>query len=84
MRQSRHSAGRFAFAGLVALLEGGAAVLTFWLPAWASLLVVGAAILLVGGVIARIGLSALSLRTLTPDRTIASVKKDAQMMKDRR
>ena len=73
-----------AFAGLVVLLEGGAAVLAFWLPAWASLSIVGVAILLVGGIVARIGLFALSLKTLMPDRTIASVQKDAQMMKDRR
>jgi hypothetical protein len=73
-----------AFAGLVVLLEGGAAVLAFWLPAWASLLIVGAVTMLVGGVVARLGLSALSLKTLSPDRTIASVQKDAQMMKDRR
>jgi len=73
-----------AFAGLVVLLEGGAAVLTFWLPAWASLLMVGVVIVLIGGIVARVGLSALSLKTLTPDRTIASVQKDAQIMKDRR
>jgi hypothetical protein len=73
-----------AFAGLVVLLEGAAAVLAFWLPAWASLLIVGVGILLVGGIVARVGLSALSLRTLTPDRTIASVQKDAQIIKDRR
>lgn len=75
--------GLVAFAGLVVLLEGGAAVLTFWLPAWASLLIVGAVIVIVGGLIARTALAGLSLRTLTPDRTIASVQKDARMMKDR-
>jgi uncharacterized membrane protein YqjE len=71
------------FAGLVVLLEGGAAVLTFWLPGWASLLIVGAAIVAVGGLIARVALSRLSLKTLTPDRTIASVQKDARMIKER-
>lgn len=72
-----------AFAGLVLLLESGAAVLVFWLPNWAALLIVGAVIVLVGGVVARMALASLSLETLTPERTIASVKKDARMMKDR-
>ena len=39
-----------AFAGLVVLLEGGAAILARWIPTWASLLIVGAVIVLVGAV----------------------------------
>ena len=73
-----------AFAGLVVLLEGGAAVLAFWLPIWASLLIVGAVIVVVGGLIARTALAGLSLRAITPDRMVASVQKDARMIKDRR
>jgi hypothetical protein len=71
-----------AFAGLVVLLEGGAAVLAFWLPAWASLLIVGVIIVAVGGLIARGALAALSLKSLTPERTVASVQKDAHMIKE--
>ena len=69
-----------AFAGLVVLLEGGAAVLTFWLPAWAALLIVGIVIILVGGLIARSALASLSLKTLKPERTVASVRKDAHVL----
>jgi hypothetical protein len=72
-----------AFGGLVVLLEGGAALLAFWMPAWASLLIVGAIIIVVGGLVARMALARLSLEMLTPERTIASVQKDARMMKDR-
>ena len=71
-----------AFAGLVVVLEGGAAVLAFWLPAWASLLIVGAVIVLVGGLISRGGLAKLSLKAVTPERSIASVQKDARMIKE--
>ena len=71
-----------AFAGLVVMLEGGAAVLAFWLPAWASLLIVGAGIVLIGGLISRAGLAKLSLKALTPERTISSVKKDGRMLKE--
>jgi hypothetical protein len=71
-----------AFAGLVVLLEGGAAILAFWLPAWASLLIVGVVIMVVGGLIARSALAKLSLKAVTPERTIATVQKDARMIKD--
>lgn len=71
-----------AFAGLVVLLEGGAAVLAFWLPEWASLLIVGLVIVAVGGLISRVGLSRLSLKAVTPERTIASVQKDGRLLKE--
>lgn len=71
-----------AFAGLVVLLEGGAAILARWIPAWAALLIVGAVIVLVGGLIARGGLAKLSLKNITPDRTAANLSKDARLMKE--
>jgi hypothetical protein len=73
-----------AFAGLVVVLEGGAAVLAFWLPAWASLLIVGVVILAVGGLVSRAGIGKLSLKAIKPERTIASVQADVHMIKDRR
>ncbi|MGI4957360.1 MAG: phage holin family protein [Janthinobacterium lividum] len=71
-----------AFAGLVVLLEGGAAVLAQWMPTWAALLIVGAVIVLVGALIARGALARLSLKNITPDRTAASVSKDARLVKE--
>lgn len=71
-----------AFAGLVVLLEGGAAILARWIPTWASLLIVGAGIVLIGGLIARGGLAKLSLKNITPDRTAANLSKDARIMKE--
>lgn len=71
-----------AFAGLVVLLEGGAAALALWLPTWAALLIVGGVIVLIGALIARGALARLSLRNIKPDRAIASVGKDAAMIKD--
>ena len=71
-----------AFAGLVVLLEGGAAVLAKWLPAWAALLIVGLVIVLVGGLIARAGLAQLSLKNLTPERTAANLKQDGRTLKE--
>lgn len=71
-----------AFAGLVVLLEGGAAALAKWLPAWAALLIVGVVIVAVGGLIARAGLAKLSLKNLTPDRTAANLKQDGRTLKE--
>lgn len=71
-----------AFAGLVVLLQGGAAILAMWMPAWAALLIIGAVIVIVGGLIARGAIAKLSLQSLKPDRAIANVSKDARMIKD--
>lgn len=71
-----------AFAGLVVLLEGGAAILARWIPTWASLLIVGAVIVLIGGLTARGGLAKLSIKNITPDRTAANLSKDARIMKE--
>lgn len=71
-----------AFAGLVVLLEGGAAVLARWVPAWVALLIVGVVIVLAGGLIARAGLAQLSLKNLTPDRTAANLQKDGRILKE--
>lgn len=71
-----------AFAGLVVLLEGGAAILAMWIPYWAALLIVGAAIVLVGGQIARAGLAKLSLKNITPDRTVDSLQRTGGLLKE--
>ncbi len=71
-----------AFAGLVVILQGVAAALALYLPTWAASLIVGVAIVAVGALFARSGLAMLSLKTLTPDRTTASLQKDARVVKE--
>lgn len=71
-----------AFAGLVVLLEGIAAAIALALPAWAALLITGVVIVIVGAIVARSGLAMLSLKALTPDRTAASLQKDARVVKE--
>ncbi len=71
-----------AFAGLVVLLEGIAAAIALALPAWAALLITGVVIVIVGAILARSGLAMLSLKSLTPDRTTASLQKDARVVKE--
>lgn len=70
------------FAGLVVLLQGGAAALALRLPAWAALLIVGVVIIIVGAIIARLGLSRVSIGTLTPRRSAESLRQDARMIKE--
>lgn len=71
-----------AFAGLVVLLEGGAAILAMWMPNWATLLIVGVVIVLVGGLIARAGFAKLSLKNITPDRTVDSLQRTGNVLKE--
>jgi len=71
-----------AFAGLVVVLQGIAAILALAMPTWAALLIVGVAIVIIGAVVARSGMAMLSLDTLSPDRTAESLKKDARVVKE--
>jgi uncharacterized membrane protein YqjE len=71
-----------AFAGLVVVLEGGAAALAMVMPVWAASLIIGIIIVVIGALLARSGMSRLSLKTLRPDRTAANLQKDAHMLKE--
>ena len=70
------------FAGLVVLLQGGAAALALRIPAWAALAIVGVVIAIIGAALARLGLGMLTLKTLAPERTVANLQQDARMMKE--
>ena len=70
------------FAGLVVLLQGGAAALAMRIPAWAALAAVGIVIIIIGAALARLGFGMLTLKTLAPERTAANLQKDARMMKE--
>ena len=71
-----------AFAGLVVLLQAIAAGLALVMPAWAALLIVGVVIVVAGALVAYSGLSSLSLKTLTPNRTVSSLEKDIRVVKE--
>lgn len=71
-----------AFAGLVVLLQAVAAALALVMPAWAAFLIVGVVIIAVGALVAYSGLSSLSLKKLTPDRTVSSLEKDIRVVKE--
>lgn len=71
-----------AFVGLVVILQGVALALALALPDWAAFLIVGVAIVVIGALLARSGLAMLSLKALSPDRTIASLQKDTRIVKE--
>ena len=71
-----------AFAGLVVVLQGVAAALATVLPTWAASLIIGVVIVAIGGLFARSGLSKISLKTLTPNRTAANLQQDARVLKE--
>lgn len=79
-----------ALGGIVLLVAGGVAallavqvliacvvlVLTRWFEPWLSALIVGGALLLIGLVLALVGRSRLKPSTLTPRRTLATLRRD--------
>lgn len=71
-----------AFAGLVVILQGVAAILALVLPTWVASLIVGVLIVAIGGLLARSGLAMLSIKTLIPTRTVSSLQKDARVVKE--
>lgn len=71
-----------AFAGLVVLLLGIATVLDEWMPQWVALLVVGLAIIVIGGIVAMIALNRLRPANLKPSRTLDNVGKDARVLQE--
>lgn len=70
------------FAGLVVLLQGIAAILALFLPVWLSALIIGVVVVGVGVLFATSGLSKLSLKEISPDRTVANLEKDARILKE--
>ncbi|GIH46838.1 Putative Holin-X, holin superfamily III [Microbispora rosea] len=82
-------AGLLGAAGLVAFYGGGALVATailalaLVLPAWASALIIGAALLALAGLLALVGKEQVSRATPpTPDEAMRSLKADIDVMKE--
>jgi hypothetical protein len=75
--------GLVAYAGLLAIVAAIILVLAAnGLPLWASALIVGLAIAVIGYVLIQRGLSALKRQDFAPSQTIASLKEDTQWAKE--
>lgn len=69
-------------AGLVIALEGVADLLALAMPGWIASMLVGIVVIVVGGALIKLGLGVLSSISLTPDRSVASLQKDALIVKE--
>jgi uncharacterized membrane protein YqjE len=89
-KQGGIGAGLFGGGGILALFGFGALItaailaLALVLPAWASALIVTVLLFVAAGVAALIGKKQLSQASPTPERTVESVKRDAEEVKERR
>lgn len=74
--------GLLAFAGLIIFLEGLAAVLALWMPAWAAFLGVGLMTGVVAMAVIKIALRRLAVSPIKPVSTVESVKQDIQTIEE--
>lgn len=75
-------AGSFAFVGFQALVAAAILALSLILAPWLAALLVGLALLIIGGIMVPIALSRLKKLGQPPRQTIESLKEDAQWMKE--
>ena len=74
--------GALATGGLLAIVAGIVlAVTALGVPAWVSALVVGAALTLVGYLLAQQAIAAMSREDLTPQATLETLKENAEWIK---
>jgi hypothetical protein len=86
-RAGRHvgvlaAGGALAYAGLLAILAGVIALLNDVMPLWASALLVGIVVAIVGYLLIRKGLDALKREDFAPRETIETLKEDQQWAKE--
>jgi hypothetical protein len=71
-----------AYAALLALIAAAILGIGELIPLWASALIVGIVVAVIGYVVIQTGLSALKRADLTPRETIQSLKEDTEWAKD--
>lgn len=80
---SMAAGGAIALAGLVVLLIGAGHWVAMYLPLWGALLAVGAVTIVVGLILLAAGKKRISAESFVPERTIAAVQDDRDMVKGR-
>ena len=86
-RAGRHigvlaAGGAVAYAGLLAILAGVIVLLDNVMPLWASALLVGVVVAVVGYLLARRAIDALKREDFAPRETMETLKEDQQWAKD--
>lgn len=76
-------AAALLMAALVIILQGLAALLvTFGLASWVASLVVGVVVAAIAYALLRVGMNRMKATSLTPERTVNQVSRDASMAKE--
>lgn len=75
--------GALAFVGLLALVAAAILALALIMPAWAAALIVGGVLALIGMMMVMAGMRALRKTGLTPRKTMETLREDARMVKER-
>lgn len=74
--------GAIAYAGFIVVLIAVAFVLSEFMSLWLSTLLVGLVVLIVGAIMVQSGKSALSNLSVVPEKTVESLKDDAEWAKE--
>jgi hypothetical protein len=77
-------AGVLVVFGVTTLIAAAVAGLSVVLPVWAAALIVGAVLLIAGGIAALLGKNQIQEASPVPQQTVANVKDDIQEVKDAR
>jgi uncharacterized membrane protein YqjE len=80
---SMAAGGFLAYAGLLVLLAAAVMVVATWVPYWLSATIVGGVVLIIGVILLQSGRSALKKTNITPEKTVDSMKENAQWVKEK-
>jgi uncharacterized membrane protein YqjE len=74
--------GLVALLGVQALIACAILALALWVAPWLAALIVGAVILAIGAVMVLVGRRRLDLRSLTPRRTLLTLRRDREWARE--
>jgi uncharacterized membrane protein YqjE len=80
---SMAAGGFLAYAGLLVLLAAAVMVIATWVPYWLSAVIVGGVVLIIGVILLQSGRSALQKTNITPEKTVDTMKENAQWVKEK-
>ncbi len=80
---SMAAGGFIAYAGLLFLLAAAVMALATWVPYWLSAVIVGGVAVIVGLIMVQGGRSALKNTNITPEKTVDTMKENAQWVKEK-
>ena len=80
---SMAAGGFIAYAGLLFLLTAAVLVIATWVPYWLSAVIVGGVAVIVGLIMVQGGRSALQNTNITPEKTVDTMKENAQWVKEK-